>query len=194
MRKIILFNGPPRSGKDLCAQILFRLSRANALYRFSDPLKWSIPAFFDQEHADLEAAKDEAQGALLGYSYRDLQISLSEEWAKTKFGPSVFGELLARRICHRTSKDAFVVVPDSGFPRELVGLYENLPPPDRLLVIRLLRPGKDFSNDSRGYLDPLNPELHYLYRLQFATLVNDESINTLQRRLTSVICAWEKDL
>lgn len=172
--KVILFNGPPRSGKDECAKILIR-HRLCYVERFSNPLKRTISALLDRSMSDLEETKDEKLYFDNKCSYRDLQIWLSEECMKPKFGQRVFGWLLGERLLRvDTSLPSYVIIPDSGFEAELFGLEDTGAWDIR--VIRIERPGRTFDGDSRSYL----PHPDY-------TIFNDGTLEDLETELMSAI-------
>jgi len=189
-KHVILFNGPPRAGKDVGALTLYNMG-GYRLLRFSDPLKAALPAFFNLPAKDLEVTKDEANPDLpYNMTYRQAQISLSEDWAKVQFGQSIFGELLARRIAE---EDKDCVIPDSGFLAELIGLVSAAQLADcQFLVIRVERPGKTFARDSRGYLTP--GSMHGWANLKFATVENNGSITSYVRAVRKAVHAWKSDL
>lgn len=168
--KLILLNGPPRSGKDECAKILFR-RRPGIIERFSNPLKRMISAFLGISMERLEETKDQKLYFNNRFSYRDLQILFSEKFIKPIFGQRVFGHLLGQRLHELDLRHAnYVVVPDVGFEAELLGL-EDTGAWD-IKIIRIERPGKTFDNDSRGYLR--NPDF---------TIHNDSTLESLEGHL-----------
>jgi len=88
-KKIIFFNGPPRVGKDTIVTGLLSKFPTSRNIKFSTPLKSSLPVFFGltQDQIDkLEEDKDIPRNYFLGKSWRTVQISLSEDWAKPIFG------------------------------------------------------------------------------------------------------------
>jgi hypothetical protein len=70
-----------------------------------------------------------------------------------QFGDRIFGKLLAHKIVE--DKLEKIVLSDGGFYSELVGLAEGLgdfAARAKVLIIRIHRDGKDYKNDSRGYI------------------------------------------
>jgi hypothetical protein len=152
-RKLILFNGPRHSGKDTAADHVWSVFPDTMRFKMSRPLKDGIKAFFnltDAQVAYLESKKTEPDELLFGNSYVDVQISMSEYWAKDKFGMRVFGKLALREI--QASPSKLFVCSDSGFDYEAAPLLRYFGVPNVLLV-RLHRPGKTFEGDSRSYID-----------------------------------------
>jgi hypothetical protein len=147
---IILLNGPPRSGKDTAANFIIKNSERHFTeYKMSRPLKRGIATMWELTGEDqkfIEEHKDEELD-IFNDTYRNVQISLSEDWFKPKFGIDIFGHLAVRAIQGMASH---VVISDIGFPDEVRPLRKAFG--DTLKLIRLHRPGCDFSNDSRSYL------------------------------------------
>lgn len=183
-KKLILFNGPPRSGKDTAADYVWANYDNVQRIKMSGPLKRGVQAFFnltDAELRALEETKDSPNDLLLRNSYRDVQISLSEDWAKEKFGMTVFGHLAARVM--RSSRSEMFVTSDSGFDYEAVPLV-NIVGPANTLLVRVHRPGFDFTKDSRSHIT-----------LQRADLLEVDVYNTgtvadFHKRIKAVIDAW----
>lgn len=217
MMKIIIFNGPPGSGKDACAEHIMLtaqqeyLSRvgdnedplhaADALYaleRFSAPLKAMIPALLNRTHQELEVHKDEP--IHMGLSYRELQISASEAWLKCIWGQSVFGRLLGERMLRYTmadesdkyilSDDSVInyVIPDSGFREELTGLSHTLIDAGVEHQILFIRLHRPRHTFENDSRDYL--PVHFLRtipHLSYRELFNDDDLPALYRRLDTVV-------
>jgi hypothetical protein len=189
MPKLILLNGPPRSGKDECAKHLFKLPltkhRAGMFphwFRMSQPIKDAVKVMWDmtsEEVALLEKHKEKEQKGFAGKSYRQVQISLSEDWMKQQFGPRIFGELALRRI--KKSIAEVFVCSDCGFPEEVVPLFEMFSKDD-ILLVKLHRPGYTFAGDSRSYIRiPGVREVH---------VQNDSTLGHLTMQVETLVRAW----
>lgn len=166
---IILFNGPPRSGKDTAAQYLyenwesFSWSRGICNFlRMSAPLKRMFAAMTNSEldefdnNLTYDRIKEDPLRFLNGKSYRQWQIECSEVFMKPMYGNDIFGRLFVNAVAtHRFRGETTWVVPDCGFDIEAKTLASLLPEYDVFLV-QIHRPGKDFTGDSRGYIDGLN--------------------------------------
>lgn len=165
-QRVILFNGPPRSGKDTAAKALFEFKNKIGTKledklpylvfdRMSMPIKkafagtiakpidkWGNVEYWEDHKSEFTAD--------FGVSYRQWQIDFSEKFMKPLYGERVFGNLFITRA-ERQHKDAVFLVPDCGFDIE----YSTLTPyfgPENVLVVKIYRPGCDFSSDSRTYL------------------------------------------
>lgn len=180
-RRVIFFNGPPRSGKDTAVNYLAG-TRLWGSFKMSQPLKDAARAFFDiSPHGvkSLEAIKDEPLPELFDDSYRKVQISLSEDWAKPRYGADVFGKLAARRVSHILSPVA--LCSDSGFAEEAEPILRQIGRKNALLV-RLHRSGHTFTGDSRSYIT--------LPDVVTVDLQNHTSMRMFQQNLDTVVDAW----
>lgn len=190
---IVVFNAPPRSGKDECAKILSE-EYGFALDRFSAPLKAAVCALFGITLAELEECKETETEALFWMTGREAQIWLSEKVMKPKLGGDVFGRLMGRRIAHahehRISQNLFAI-PDSGFMPELDGmLYELKGLDPKVIVVQLTRPDYTFErfDDSRRYLDVLMLKARNVPCVQ---MPNDGSLEDLHSSLRQMARGWE---
>lgn len=167
---ILLFNGPPGSGKDTAVRFLIDENRDYSAHvvRFSDPLKDSICSWLgirrgSPQEQELERYKDEPNIYLGGLSYRQAQIALSEMHIKPTYGAEIFGTWLAARIRRIVELNAAALVqkpqtffvPDSGFESEFNSLRQCFPDAD-IGIMQVHRRDYDFTNDSRSYIEPLN--------------------------------------
>lgn len=183
-KKIIFFNGPPRSGKDtIVTRLLSRFPTAQDI-KFSTPLKTSLPVFFGLSSSQiklLEQDKEVPKDYFLGKSWREVQISLSEEWAKPVFGGRVFGNITRNIIDNNEDANIFLIS-DSGFQEEASALIEHFGKANCLLI-RLKREGTDFSKDSRSYWDNVHD-------IQEITLYNDKTIGAAVDKAAEIVIRW----
>lgn len=163
--KIILFNGPPRSGKDTATQ--FALDCINGwgsmpfgimgfTYRMASPLKDAVHAMFGmpripEEHFD--GVKDAAQDCFMGMSPREAYIWISEEVVKPKFGRDFWSKIAVNRIrgIFGDKSDTVVVISDCGFQEEVNILIDAFSA-DSISVVHMYRYGCSFFGDSRNYV------------------------------------------
>jgi hypothetical protein len=153
-RKLLILNGPPSSGKDTIANILYKHYDCRR-FKFSNPLKKALVSLFelDVDWMTLEKTKDLSTNRFFGMTFREAQIWLSEEVMKPKFGPDIFGYLMLRQLYSPyRSNGPFDVISDTGFMSEVDCVYQNLPPKS-VYLLRIHRNDCTFSNDSRGYLE-----------------------------------------
>lgn len=154
---IVGFNGPPRAGKDLFATLL-RVHIENTcsiptlVRSLSMPMRMRAFGALGWPYSPelYEEAKDLPLESLNGDSIRKFMIEDSEQFMKARYGNDVWCRLLASSI--PKSFDGIVFVPDIGFPHEPQAMV-NLVGAENFALVRLHRPGHDFSNDSRNYVD-----------------------------------------
>lgn len=153
MKKIVLLNGPPRSGKDTVAEALIERFPAASHRKFAEPLRSGVQSIFglsDDQWDELYLNNKETPSPLLGgLSARDAMIWLSEEAMKPKFGRDIFGKLAARQF--KADPANLIIVSDSGFAREVDVICTEFGT-QNVTLFRLIRDGCNFKNDSRGYV------------------------------------------
>lgn len=202
VKKLVLFNGPPHSGKDQAAISLENLLNnqspldGSPAYRprrlkMATPIKEAAHALyglpFSCEHYEREfgnAWKDEPQAEFFGKTPRSVYISMSEEYAKVQQGESFFGRVLARRMMLDRQSNVFLIS-DCGFVNEVVPLVLAYGK-EKLLVVELERPGTSFDGDSRNYI---GEQLQYhpvTKGVQVIRIPNNDTIMTLRYFLQGI--------
>lgn len=164
--KIIITNGPPRSGKDtLCNLILegitdhdlIPLSYKKTLYvGVARRYGLSVEAVY-QMNADT-LIKDEPSQLFGGKSVRQALIFESEEVIKKELGPQGVAiqtfKLLEEEYGKERLKNAVLYCSDGGFNSELDAAYDFFGiGVEDVYIIRMLREGCSFEGDSREFLD-----------------------------------------
>lgn len=177
--KIVLLNGPPRSGKDTIARGLALLAdRDVKIERFAAPLEGAARAFgFDM----CDSRKEELHPCLLA-TRRAFQIALSEEFIKPRFGAAAFGALLVQRLRMLSRLPDLLAVPDSGFRPEAQILADAFGAKN-ILLMRVHREGCSFAGDSRSYWPRL-------VGIAVETIDNDGSIPLLEERAWRIVKEW----
>jgi hypothetical protein len=160
MRRIILFNGPPRCGKDTAARFCFLNPQVAPSFftvfdRMSMPIKKAFAAATNLNidwQGNVEHWEKQKEEIILGFgvSYRQWQIDFSEKFMKPLYGEDIFGKLFIARQ-RRQHRDAITLVPDCGFNVEYKTLAAEYGE-ENILVIKIWRDGTTFAGDSRGYL------------------------------------------
>lgn len=158
--RIVIFNGPPSSGKDTAALACFKSQTVGGFKvfdRMSRPIK---KAFAGMVNAPInkfdvvenwEHRKDEPLKILDGKTFRNWQQDFGEKFMKPLYGENIFARLFIERQ-HNQAPNATIFVPDCGFDIE----YETLAlhyGTENILVVKLYRPGYTFAGDTRKYLD-----------------------------------------
>lgn len=149
---IILFNGPPGSGKDIAADYFktkgFKhLSFKYQLYQetikyFDCDAKWFMERYNDR------SVKEVPTYQLGNMSCREAMIYVSEKRIKPKFGGDYFGKQVANEI--DLSKN--YAISDGGFVDELIPVINKVTS-NNFVLVQLTRDGCDYSTDSRRYFD-----------------------------------------
>src|SRR6185295_4198039 len=81
-----------------------------------------------------------------GFSVRQFLIKLSENHMKPLYGQDFFARCLVyRALAPHAERNKIIIVDDCGFETEAAAC-------DNRYVIRLVREGCNFANDSRSYL------------------------------------------
>lgn len=157
MKKVIILNGPPGSGKDTVANEIFDLLIADEILSFKEPIfniaKTTLGEDSFCEFMELynnRETKESPAEILNGMSPRQFMIHISEAFIKPSLGKKYFGDILAYEVSRSPPKST-IVVTDGGFPEELVTLAKM----DyvELHIVRLHRQGCSFKDDSRNYID-----------------------------------------
>lgn len=151
--KVVVFNGPPRSGKDTLAAFIRGATQAKPM-EFKRKLIELALMISGVSPSDWEfwyqQDKEEPHNDLGGHSCRSFLIMVSEEMIKPHMGGDYFG-LAAATELEMYLPGHGVVFTDSGFPAELQCVV-NVAGAENVIVVQLMRDGTDFSGDSRAYL------------------------------------------
>jgi hypothetical protein len=169
MGQVIIFNGPPGSGKDEACRFLVsqhgfkHLSFKHQLFvetikHYGVDNDWFMNGYEDR------TTKEQPEELLGGRSRREALIHVSEDVLKPTRGKGIFGEQAAKQI---NGIDNYCFS-DGGFTEEIVPIINTIGA-ENLCVVQLLRDGSSFDNDSRRYI---NGELHDEYVLGHSTPLN----------------------
>ena len=168
MKTVVLFNGPPRSGKDTYAKELSKLIKNSIHVHFAEILKnathhafglFSIPYDYFEERKDINC--EELEGA----KPRDCYIRMSECVFKPLCGENYFVKKMYTDIIQKTDADV-ILISDCGFNIEAKYLSECND--IKCFYCILEREGHTFKNDSREYIniDNINKsrDTYHLYK------------------------------
>ena len=154
--KVVIFNCPPRSGKDAVAEII-KEKRGIPTFSFKKRLIEIALAISGVSHevwnARYETKKDEPWDKTFGLSQRQFLITVSEDLIKPNFGQDYFGIALARQISVYQGNADFCIVTDGGFESEIKPL-EAYGHSVKILQWEATFSGArtNFDNDSRNYV------------------------------------------
>lgn len=151
--RILLINGPPRSGKDSIAQALAGLIPNSGRQSSAYILKQRTHKLYGLTQGPLffENHKDEPRSEFLGLTPRQAYIGVSETYFKPMHGDDIFGQFMQQELDQSRGEADLWFISDSGFEAETRVLVDWLPEGDVALV-RMHRDGCDFGEDSRGYI------------------------------------------
>lgn len=158
---IILFNGPPGTGKDVAADFFKNYGFKHLSFKYQ-LFKETIKYFDVNEdwfmHGYNNRSEKEMPSALLGHmSRREAMIYVSEEVIKPKKGLDYFGKLVANEI----DLDKNYAISDGGFVHELIPVVEKVGK-ENFILVQLTRDGHDFSSDSRRYFQGMGVAHEYV--------------------------------
>jgi hypothetical protein len=183
---IILFNAPPRAGKDTVLEMMSGLPYEHM--KFAGPLYKMVQSMFgltDSFWDDLyENFKEVPSDFLNGMTPREAMIWGSESVIKPKFGKEHFGVVAKRSIAiHMSEGRPYFAFSDSGFSEE-AGVLVSEYGAENVFLVRIKRPGYDFSNDSRSYWPHEEAGIldEHVYELN-----NDEGLEELEEKLYTTI-------
>jgi hypothetical protein len=152
---IVIFNGPPGSGKDESCLYFENLGYKHLSFKkelfketinfFGVSEEWFMKDYNNRFTKELPVSQLKINGSEL--SRRDAMIYVSEQFIKPKYGKEFFGLKLAEQI----QPVASYCVSDGGFEEELIPIINKVGA-DRIILIQLTRDGCDFSSDSRKYI------------------------------------------
>ena len=166
---IVIFNGPPGSGKDEAASLYKEMFGFKALSFKHQLFKETIEFFgvdknwFMQGYNDREQ-KEVVEHALGDHSRREAMIHVSENVMKPKKGLDYFGKLVAEEI----EDSIHYAVADGGFVEELEPLIERVGR-ENIVIVQITRDGHDYSSDSRRYF---NGNLVKEYTINYETPID----------------------
>jgi hypothetical protein len=153
---IVIFNGPPSSGKDEACLYFKKLGYIHLSFKeelfketfkfFSVSKDWFMKGYNDRSVKETPVPQLKVNGTTL--SRRDAMIYVSEQHIKPKFGKEYFGAKLASQI----QLDNRYCVSDGGFEEELTPVINKIGA-DKVILVQLTRDGCDFSSDSRKYFN-----------------------------------------
>ena len=150
-KKLILLNGPPRCGKDTLANMLEKRCGFTHL-KITSPLKERVHGLYgmpDAPHDAFDDCKSEKRNEFLGLTPREAYIKVWEKYLLPMHGEGMLIDMLIDSIDN--SSNNLFVISDIGFNRESQALFNYYG--DQGLLVKIQRPGCDFTDDIRTYVD-----------------------------------------
>lgn len=179
---VIIFNGPPGSGKDHAADLVTNMFDRSKHLRFKDHLFKCVTTLFNvtdeeffEKYNDREQ-KEKSTCLLEGYSPREAMIFVSETVIKPKFGHDYFGHIAADNLIYGIN--AFS---DGGFTEELEPVYNECD--GNMIIVQLHCPWSNFDNDSRTYIDEFKD-------VPILKLINDSTIEIFEIKVMNILQAF----
>ena len=150
---IVIFNGPPASGKDEAASLFkeqFGFGNLSFKYQlfketiehFKVDKEWFMEGYNDRSQ------KEKKEFALGNRSRREAMIHVSEDIIKPRNGKSFFGWKVSKEI----EEGKHYAIADGGFIEELEPIIEKVGN-ENIIIVQLTREGHDYSTDSRRYFN-----------------------------------------
>ena len=186
--KIIFVNGPPGAGKDTVAAIISRHYASVRRYKMSKPLKAAVGEFFMiplqtwHKMTETQEVKETKQPLLQYDTPREALISLSEDWAKPRYGNDIFGKLAAQYLGQPTASP-YTVISDSGFRDECLPIIKRFGGKNCLLV-RMHRDGCTFVGDSRSYIELAD------HQVTEVDVYNNQDLEMLEMSVCAHVDKW----
>ena len=180
---VIMFNAPPRAGKDTACEILMRKFPESVKYEYFKEYLYKESAkvlgldfnFWASvcQNGDLKdkpmlrLQTGEAEGSV---TPRDILINVAENILKPKHGKDCIANATAHKIAKTIQQfkaekgyNPIIVVPDLGFPYEADAVRTIIPSAE-VAVVHIKREGYTFDGDSRNYVPKAK------YRIENTTL------------------------
>lgn len=152
---ILLFNGPPGSGKDAaCSFLKENLGYVHFEFKmqlFKETCKYygvSIDWFLENYTRE---TKDSVSWKVLdNKTMRESLIHVSEDIIKPRYGLEYFGKKVSDEIALISGKN--ICISDCGFTEEIETVINNHKKAYEIQLIRMYRNKYSFSGDSRRYI------------------------------------------
>lgn len=175
----IVFNGPPNSGKDTAAQLVLAAAHPSHHLEFKTKLLEITACLFNVSLDELLSlynnrdTKEVETCRLEGYSPRGAVKFVAETVMKPNFGSHYFAYSAALKMVYGLN-----VFSDGGFISEIESVYDECD--GQMMIVQIHRPGCDFQNDTRSYIDQYKDAL-------VVKLHNDSDMSILRSRVINLI-------
>lgn len=189
---LVLVNGPPRSGKDTVARILYEIyspKMPTKIIKLADPILQCVFSIFpnvnEDNYEELKSNKTPvAEGNL---TVRDVMIKLAEDFIKPTLGKNAFVDIAINRINNirallpNGGDNSMIIISDLGFDEEYDKFLQYCADESsniKMILIKVYKNGCTFDEDSRKYIDV--PDKKNVTELR---LHNDGTIEELKNKI-----------
>lgn len=151
MGKIIIFNGPPRSGKDFAARAVSQSIPGSLRIGFADKIKRDTHArygFPDIGIFAFEVTKDRENDLFEGKTPRQAYIETAAI-NRMRFGEQYYGQYLWSVVSH--IRPVVTLIPDAGKPEETEFLVGSAGA-ENCLLVKVLTGDRGFEGCNRQWL------------------------------------------
>jgi hypothetical protein len=151
VKSAILFNGPPRAGKDTASEALIAaLPHTSRIMKFTEPVKNLTHRQFGLavRHDHFEPVKDTPLAEFGGLTPREAYIQTSTK-LKAEYGFDVVARLFVETMDQ--AEEEIIINPDLGYDYEGLAVVERLGA-ERVLLVHVEREGHTFDNDCRNWV------------------------------------------
>jgi hypothetical protein len=213
MLKVVVFNGPPRSGKGVIAKYLteginteynsipaFHMEFKDELFKVcANFLGKSVKGFLSKYDERCEDAVNAAPLESLPEWYKDYTGTINQRVVNTQYSkreflihvsenvikPSFGNSAFGNALVNNLPEEGYVFISDSGFKDELQPVINRVGE-DNALVVRINREGCTFEGDSRNYLEP---EM-FDNKVKFMDVTNNETEEQFLTMTTLKVGGW----
>ena len=190
--KVVLLNGPSHSGKSMAVTFLRKEFPDASVIDPKHPLTRLVSIVFMLTHDEcmlfsLPAEKNVPRTKLLGLSWREALIWASEDVLKKKFGDDAIGQFGVADIFTKNKVCRLFFVDSVGFTNEALCYYKSFGNRN-VLTVKLVREGKTFEGDSRGYVDEV--VIKEQTQQSIVTINNRYELDLFREQIKMVVQKW----
>lgn len=149
-KKIILFNGPPRAGKDTASEFVLSENANCRLVKITEAVKNKAHKDYNLNvsHDFFEPNKDTPLDVFSGKTPREVYIETSETLREIH-GENIVIEMFMDTV--KSTDHDVIINPDIGYDFEAAKIIEEFGV-ENILLVRIHRDGKNFDNDCRNWI------------------------------------------
>tara|TARA_Y100000588_G_scaffold170332_1_gene184156 strand:- start:16417 stop:17091 length:675 start_codon:yes stop_codon:yes gene_type:complete len=209
MLKVIIFNAPPRAGKEVAAKaviksintqdsnlVAYHKEFKDELFKVAaNTLGISVEDFLKDYNSKV---KDVVESKYLFNVDEDVwwkdvpiydvngKLYSKRQWlihiSENVIKPSFGKDAFGKMFVNSLPEEGVIAVSDGGFPEEIQPVIDHVGP-DNITIIRIHREGCDFSNDSRNYLT----QDMFEDKINFVDVNNNASIEKFETDVVHIL-------